>query len=89
MVQVNDPIFNLLIYRVLKGRYKLNCAYQTSYMIEYMKRRFPAIPKIVYFEALREMESMGLVRRINHKSYCLLFSDSVKKIDQLTSSPLW
>lgn len=83
------PILYLFLYDVLNERFKYNRMTTPSYIIEVLKKRFWYLPKMVCYEILDEMEGYNLVKRINHKSYYIVPNRSVKRLQQLTNSPLW
>ena len=88
MAESDIPILYLFLYGILKDRFKCQTI-QPSYMVETIKIRFPRIPRALCFEIFNEMEEYKLIQRINHKSYYILPNKSVKRLQHLSSSPLW
>ena len=82
------PILYLFLYGMLRDRLKCQII-QPSYMVEVIKRRLPNIPRILCHEIFNEMEEYKLIQRINHKSYYILPNKSIKRLQHISSSPLW
>lgn len=76
------PLLYLFFYGVLLNRFKYSCV-SPSYFVETLRRRVPRIPRGLCYEILREMEYYKLIRRENHKLYCLLPNKSIKKLEHL------
>ena len=83
----NAPIIYVYLYSVLKERFKCSVV-RTSYVLEQMKLRFPKVPKIILYEALKDMEEHQLIQKLNRKFYCIL-PNNTKRLSQLSSAPLW
>ena len=82
------PILYLFLYSILKERFHLQTV-QTSYIITFLKIRFPKVPKALLFKCLEEMEKYSLLHRINHKAYTILNNNQVKRLIQTCANPLW
>ena len=82
------PILYLFLYSILKERFHLQTV-QTSYIITFIKIRFPKVPKALLFRCLEEMEKYGLLQRINHKAYTILNNSQIKRLTQTCTGPLW
>jgi hypothetical protein len=87
------PVLYLFVYSVLVDRFHYQYVH-TTYILELLNRRLPRFPwckhnKLLFYEILKEMEQYNLVRRENHKSYYIVPNTQIKRLQRLSTVPIW
>jgi len=76
------PIVYAFIYKKLKERNRGNIV-RTSFLkgvVCYIIDNRHGIPKSYCYDIIKDMEDLGLIKRINHKNYQILRSDCEKRL---------